>query len=85
MKKLLVAVAALALVAGLPSAGAQVYPAHPLTMVVPFAAGGPNDGIEALAAPAVRARLGDLAQEIFPRARQTPNALAALQKSEIAK
>ena len=34
---------------------------------------------------AVRARLGDLAQEIFPPAQQNPEALAALQKSEIAK
>ena len=38
-----------------------------------------------LADPAVRARLADLAQEIFPRVQQTPEALAALQKSEIAK
>jgi tripartite-type tricarboxylate transporter receptor subunit TctC len=41
--------------------------------------------VEALADPAVRARLGDLAQEIFPREQQTPEALAALQKSEIDK
>jgi tripartite-type tricarboxylate transporter receptor subunit TctC len=41
--------------------------------------------VEALADPAVRTRLADLAQEIFPRAQQTPEALAALQKSEIAK
>jgi tripartite-type tricarboxylate transporter receptor subunit TctC len=41
--------------------------------------------VEALADPAVRGRLGDLAQEIFPREQQTPEALAALQKSEIAK
>jgi tripartite-type tricarboxylate transporter receptor subunit TctC len=56
-------------------------------------AGTPKDAIarlnvatvEALADPGVRARLEGLAQEIFPRARQTPQALAALQKSEIAK
>src|SRR5258708_5163033 len=41
--------------------------------------------VAALADPAVRARLAELAQEIFPRAQQTPEALAALQKSEIAK
>jgi tripartite-type tricarboxylate transporter receptor subunit TctC len=41
--------------------------------------------VEALADPAVRARLRDLAQEIFPPAQQNPEALAALQKSEIAK
>jgi tripartite-type tricarboxylate transporter receptor subunit TctC len=39
----------------------------------------------ALADPVVRARLADLAQETFPRDRQTPEALAALQKSEIEK
>jgi tripartite-type tricarboxylate transporter receptor subunit TctC len=41
--------------------------------------------VEALADAKVRARLDDLAQQIFPRARQTPEALVALQKSEIAK
>jgi tripartite-type tricarboxylate transporter receptor subunit TctC len=40
---------------------------------------------EALADPSVRARLADLGQEIFPRDQQTPEALAALQKAEIAK
>ena len=41
--------------------------------------------VEALADPMVRARLADLAQETFPRAQQTPEALGALQKAEIAK
>jgi tripartite-type tricarboxylate transporter receptor subunit TctC len=41
--------------------------------------------VAALADPAVRARLADMAQDIFPREQQTPEALAALQKSEIAK
>jgi tripartite-type tricarboxylate transporter receptor subunit TctC len=41
--------------------------------------------IEALADPMVRARLADLAQEIFPRDQQTPAALRALQKAEIEK
>jgi tripartite-type tricarboxylate transporter receptor subunit TctC len=40
---------------------------------------------EALADPAVRARLADLGQEIFPRDQQTPEALAARQKAEIEK
>jgi tripartite-type tricarboxylate transporter receptor subunit TctC len=39
----------------------------------------------ALADPMVRARLADLAQETFPRAQQTPEALGALQKAEIEK
>jgi tripartite-type tricarboxylate transporter receptor subunit TctC len=41
--------------------------------------------VEALADPGVRARLADLGQEIFPPDQQTPEALAALQKAEIAK
>jgi len=41
--------------------------------------------IDALVDPKVRARLADLAQEIFPRDWQTPEALRALQKAEIEK
>jgi tripartite-type tricarboxylate transporter receptor subunit TctC len=41
--------------------------------------------VDALADPGVRQRFVELGQEIFPRARQTPEALAALQKSEIEK
>ena len=41
--------------------------------------------VEALADPAVRARLADLGQEIFPREQQTPEALGAFQKAEIEK
>jgi tripartite-type tricarboxylate transporter receptor subunit TctC len=41
--------------------------------------------VEALADPAIRARLADLGQDIYPREQQTPEALAALQKAEIDK
>jgi tripartite-type tricarboxylate transporter receptor subunit TctC len=41
--------------------------------------------IYALADPKVRARLADLAQEIFPLDQQTPEALGAFQKAEIEK
>ena len=41
--------------------------------------------VDALADPNVRARLANLAQDIFPREQQTPAALAALQKAEIEK
>jgi tripartite-type tricarboxylate transporter receptor subunit TctC len=41
--------------------------------------------VDALADPSVRMRLADLGQEIFPRERQTPEALGALQKAEIEK
>ena len=40
---------------------------------------------QALADPAVRRKLADLAQEIFPPEQQTPEALAAYQRSEIDK
>jgi tripartite-type tricarboxylate transporter receptor subunit TctC len=41
--------------------------------------------VDALADTAVRARLGDLGLEIFPREQQTPEALRALQMAEIEK
>jgi tripartite-type tricarboxylate transporter receptor subunit TctC len=41
--------------------------------------------VEALAHPAVRSRLTDLGMEIYQRERQTPEALAELQKTEIKK
>jgi len=41
--------------------------------------------IDALADPAVRTRLADLGVEIFPRDKQTPEALGAFQKAEIEK
>ena len=41
--------------------------------------------VQALADPAVRSRLTDLGGEIFPRERQTPEALGAIQKAQIDK
>ena len=41
--------------------------------------------VDALADRAAQSRLAELGQEIFPRAQQTPAALAAFQKAEIAK
>jgi tripartite-type tricarboxylate transporter receptor subunit TctC len=41
--------------------------------------------VGALADPAVRGKLADLGQDIYPRERQTPEALGALQKAEVAK
>jgi tripartite-type tricarboxylate transporter receptor subunit TctC len=41
--------------------------------------------MEALADPAVPSRLADLGLEIFPRERQTPEALSALVKADAEK
>jgi tripartite-type tricarboxylate transporter receptor subunit TctC len=41
--------------------------------------------VDALADPAVRARLAQIGQEILPRAQQTPEALGAHHKAEIEK
>jgi hypothetical protein len=41
--------------------------------------------VAALADPALRQRLADVGQEIFPEEQQTPEALAAFQKAEIEK
>jgi tripartite-type tricarboxylate transporter receptor subunit TctC len=41
--------------------------------------------VEALADPAVRSRLIELGMEVFPRERQTPEALGAMQKADIEK
>jgi len=41
--------------------------------------------VSSLADPGIRQKLVDLSREIFPRAQQTPEALAAFQKAEIEK
>jgi tripartite-type tricarboxylate transporter receptor subunit TctC len=41
--------------------------------------------VEALAEPAVQSRLADLGNEIFPREKQTPEALAAMQRTDAEK
>jgi tripartite-type tricarboxylate transporter receptor subunit TctC len=58
MGKLLIAAAVAAVLTGAGSAHAQVYPAHPITIVVPSAAGGPNDGIVRPMAERMQALLG---------------------------
>jgi tripartite-type tricarboxylate transporter receptor subunit TctC len=72
------AAGAAALPALSPFTWAQAYPAKPITMIVPFAAGGGTDLVG-------RSRLAELGQEIPPREQQTPEALRALQKAEIEK
>ncbi|WP_114393421.1 tripartite tricarboxylate transporter substrate binding protein BugD [Oleisolibacter albus] len=52
------AVAAVALVAAAGSAFAQSFPSRPITMVVPFAAGGPTDTVARLVAQSMSETLG---------------------------
>src|SRR5215470_6327494 len=50
--------AGMAAQAGSTVAGAQAYPKRPVTMVVPFAAGGPTDAIALVLAEHMRGSLG---------------------------
>ena len=56
MKKLLVAAAAVLTI--FTSAAAEDYPSRPIAMIVPFAAGGPTDGVARILAEGMRASLG---------------------------
>jgi tripartite-type tricarboxylate transporter receptor subunit TctC len=58
MKKLLAALAATTLLLFTSEAGAQNYPDRPITMVVPFAAGGPTDTVTRLVADVMSKDLG---------------------------
>jgi tripartite-type tricarboxylate transporter receptor subunit TctC len=58
-KVLQLATAAAAVAAVSRIAGAQAYPARPITMVVPFPAGGPTDTIGRVVAEGMRASLGE--------------------------
>jgi tripartite-type tricarboxylate transporter receptor subunit TctC len=56
MKKLIIAAAAA--LAFVTSAGAEDYPSRPITMIVPFAAGGPTDTLARIMAERLRLSLG---------------------------
>jgi tripartite-type tricarboxylate transporter receptor subunit TctC len=77
-----VLVASLALAAG--SALAQAYPARPVTLVVPFAAGGPTNAAVrfALKDPVVLQRMAELGAEIVPDAKLTPEGLRTWLQAE---
>jgi tripartite-type tricarboxylate transporter receptor subunit TctC len=73
--------------AGLPGFHASVWYALWAPKATPREVVGRLNGavVEALADPVVRTRLADIGQEIVPREQQTPEALRALQQSEIEK
>jgi tripartite-type tricarboxylate transporter receptor subunit TctC len=52
------AAAAVALPAISPDASAQTYPTHPITIIVPFPAGGPPDAIARIMAERMQGSLG---------------------------
>ena len=58
MRKLLGVIAVAATIAGLGDAAAQTYPSRPVTMVVPYAPGGPTDTIARIMAEHMRGSLG---------------------------
>lgn len=58
MKRLLPTVVLVGLLASFGTAATQTYPAHPVTMIVPFAAGGPMDVVARVVAEGMRASLG---------------------------
>src|SRR3974377_656918 len=58
MNKLLSGVALIGMLAGVAAADAQSYPSHPVTMIVPFAAGGPMDTVARVVADGMGISLG---------------------------
>ena len=58
MRKPLLAAASAAIVASIGIASAETFPSRPITMIVPFAVGGPNDSIARIMAERMRASLG---------------------------
>src|SRR5262245_2948902 len=58
MGRLSLAVVLASILGSIGTAAAQVYPARPITMIVPFAAGGPTDTIGRIMGERMRASLG---------------------------
>jgi tripartite-type tricarboxylate transporter receptor subunit TctC len=58
MRTLLAAAAAIAVVTGAVGAGAQTYPNRPITIIVPFAAGGPSDALARIMGERMKTKLG---------------------------
>src|SRR5262249_54857915 len=60
MRRLRCAVLVIAALAGAARAQAQTYPSRPISMVVPYSAGGPTDTIARIMAERMRATLGQM-------------------------
>jgi tripartite-type tricarboxylate transporter receptor subunit TctC len=58
MKAPVIAVAVAAMVAGIGSAAAQIYPSRAITMIAPFPAGGPSDALARILSEPIRSALG---------------------------
>lgn len=58
MRKIILAVVAALAFAG--AARAENYPSHPITIIVPFAAGGPSDAMARILAERMKTRLGEV-------------------------
>ncbi len=58
MHKLRCAILLIAALGGAAAADAQTYPSRPITMVVPYSAGGPTDTIARIMAERMRGPLG---------------------------
>lgn len=58
MKKLMLAAIAATILAGIHGAAAQSFPTRPITIIVPFAAGGPTDQLGRVVAERMRQSLG---------------------------
>ncbi|MBR0934390.1 tripartite tricarboxylate transporter substrate binding protein BugD [Bradyrhizobium jicamae] len=59
MRKLVLAVLAAVLVVARPAL-AQIYPSHPITIIVPFAAGGPSDAVARILGERMKRSLGEV-------------------------
>ena len=58
MKKLMAAVALAAMAGSIATAAAQTYPAHAITIIVPFSAGGPSDAMARILGERMKTSLG---------------------------
>jgi len=57
MRKIIVVVLAMLAFGG--GAGAENFPSHPVTIIVPFSAGGPSDAMARILAERMKATLGE--------------------------